>query len=92
MFVLLYIISQMTVTQQDLDARFEAVFREIFDDETLTLHDDMSAKDIDGWDSLAQINLIVAIESEFGIRFKSNELTALANVGALKKAVSARVS
>jgi len=82
----------MTVTQQDLDTQFEAVFREIFDDETLTLRDDMSAKDIDGWDSLAQINLIVAIESEFGIRFKSNELTALANVGALKKAVSARVS
>lgn len=82
----------MTVTQQDLDTRFETVFREIFDDETLTLRDDMSAKDIDGWDSLAQINLIVALESEFGIRFKSNELTALANVGALKKAVSARVS
>ncbi len=82
----------MTVSQQDLDTRFEAVFREIFDDETLNLRDDMSAKDIDGWDSLAQINLIVAIESEFGIRFKSNELTALANVGALKKAVSTRVS
>ena len=74
----------MTVTQQDLDTRFES--------EDLILRDDMSAKDIDGWDSLAQINLIVAIESEFGIRFKSNELTALANVGALKKAVSARVS
>lgn len=82
----------MTVTQQDLDTRFESVFREIFDNEDLILRDDMSAKDIDGWDSLAQINLIVAIESEFGIRFKSNELTALANVGALKKAVSARVS
>ncbi len=82
----------MTVTQQDLDMRFESVFREIFDNEDLILRDDMSAKDIDGWDSLAQINLIVAIESEFGIRFKSNELTALANVGALKKAVSARVS
>ena len=81
----------MTVTQQDLDTRFESVFREIFDNEDLILRDDMSAKDIDGWDSLAQINLIVAIESEFGIRFKSNELTALANVGALKKAVSARV-
>ena len=82
----------MTVTQQDLDMQFESVFREIFDNEDLILRDDMSAKDIDGWDSLAQINLIVAIESEFGIRFKSNELTALANVGALKKAVSARVS
>lgn len=82
----------MTVTQQDLDVRFETVFREIFDDETLTLSDDMSAKDIEAWDSLAQINLIVAIESEFGIRFKSNELTALANVGALKKAVAIRVS
>lgn len=82
----------MNMTQNDLDTRFETVFREIFDNEDLILRDDMSAKDIDGWDSLAQINLIVAIESEFGIRFKSNELASLANVGALKKAVAARVS
>ncbi|MCW1967549.1 MAG: acyl carrier protein [Anaerolineae bacterium] len=82
----------MTMTQSNLDTRFETIFREIFDNEDLILRDDMSAKDIDGWDSLAQINLIVAIESEFGIRFKSNELASLANVGALKQAVSARVS
>ncbi len=59
----------------------ESIFRELFRDKTLAIHPDTSAKDIEGWDSLAHITLIVAIEKKFGIRFKLAELQELRNVG-----------
>jgi acyl carrier protein len=61
----------------------QAVFRDIFDDEALAIRRDMTASDIDDWDSLAHINLIVAIEKEFSIKFAIGELQKLQNVGDL---------
>jgi acyl carrier protein len=49
----------------------------------LTLSKATTAQDVDGWDSLMHINLIVAIEREFKIRFTTKEITALRNVGDL---------
>lgn len=57
------------------------IFCDIFDDETIRINDETTAKDIEGWDSLAQINLIVQIEKEFKIKFNLNEVEALARVG-----------
>jgi acyl carrier protein len=58
-------------------------FRFVFDDPNLELKRSTSAKEVEGWDSLTYINLIVAIESEFRIRFTTAEITALENVGEL---------
>ena len=49
--------------------RLQEIFRDIFDDEELVITEDMSANDIEDWDSLAQINLIIAIEKEFKVKF-----------------------
>lgn len=59
----------------------EGIFRDLFRDEGLAIHTETSAKDIEGWDSLAHITLIVAIEKKFGIKFKLAELQELSNVG-----------
>lgn len=59
------------------------VFRQVFDDETLTIGETTTAQDVAEWDSLHHITLIVAIEAEFGIKFKSSEYEEMANVGAL---------
>jgi acyl carrier protein len=59
----------------------EGVFRDLFRDKSLTIHTETSAKDIEGWDSLAHITLIVAIEKKFGIKFKLAELQEIRNVG-----------
>lgn len=59
----------------------ESIFRDIFRDESLAIHTETSAKDIEGWDSLAHITLIVAIEKKFGIKFKLAELQEVLNVG-----------
>ncbi|GAA3762244.1 acyl carrier protein [Terriglobus aquaticus] len=59
------------------------IFREVFDDDTLTLTPETTAADIDGWDSMAHIGLIVAIEERMGVKFNSAELESLHNVGQL---------
>ena len=65
-------------------ARLERIFREVFNDDSLILRDDMTSRDIAGWDSLAHINLMFSIESEFDVRFVGNQLAELANIGELK--------
>jgi len=51
------------------DQRLQAVFREFFGDDSLQLRDGMTFSDFDGWDSLAHMNLINALEAEFGLKF-----------------------
>ncbi len=76
----------------DLHARLEDVFRQVFDNDQLTLRDDMTATDIEGWDSVAHINLMFGIEQAFGIRFKGNELADMTNIGELKQFLSGKVT
>jgi acyl carrier protein len=65
----------------DIVDRLQLVFRDVFDDESIVLHDEMSAKDVDGWDSLSHVQLIVAVESAFDIEFETAEISELKNVG-----------
>ena len=67
----------------DTKERIQTVFRDIFDDDSIILRDDMTAADVENWDSLNHIDMIVAIESEFKIRFTTAEVTSLKNVGEL---------
>ena len=59
------------------------VFREVFDDETIILNDQTTADDIDDWDSLEHINLMIEVEYAFGIKFNMGEINNLKNVGEL---------
>ena len=58
-------------------------FREFFDDEKLTLHAETTARDVDGWDSLAHVRLLLTIERKFRIRFSVPEVGSLRSVGDL---------
>ena len=60
------------------------VFRTIFNLPTLELRDDLTARDVPGWDSFNHINLVIAIETEFGVVFATDEIAALENVGQMK--------
>jgi acyl carrier protein len=71
------------MSDSDLINRLTSVFRSVFGDETLTLSKATTAQDVEGWDSLMHINLIVAIERKFKIRFTTREITGLGNVGDL---------
>jgi acyl carrier protein len=73
-----------------LHERLEEVFRDIFDDDTIVLSDRTITTDIDGWDSLSHINLMVSIEETFGVQFSGNELAEFENVGELKQFLASR--
>jgi acyl carrier protein len=72
----------------DIMSRLSHVFRDVFDDESLQITEATTAKDIDGWDSLNHVNLIVAVEKAFRIKLTMKEASGLANVGALAELVA----
>ena len=65
----------------DVRAGVQKIFRDVFDDPTIELRDDMTAGDIEDWDSLAHINLIVAFEHGLGIKFATAEISRTKEVG-----------
>jgi len=67
------------------------VFREVFDDDSLVLEDNMTADDVDAWDSLSHVNLMIAVEIAFGIEFKQSEIQSFANVGELRKTIESKL-
>ena len=69
--------------QQTVVPRLTEVFRRVFDTPSLTLERSMTADDVEDWDSLTHINLIVAIEKDFKFKFTTAEVAKLANVGDL---------
>jgi acyl carrier protein len=71
------------VTKDEVLERLTEVFRSMFDDPSIQLAATTTADDVDGWDSLMHINLIVAIEKEFRVKFATAEVTLLKNVGDL---------
>ena len=71
----------------DVLSRTQSIFRDVFDDENLILKRETSAHDIKDWDSLAQVNIVVACESEFGIKFELNDIMKLISVGDIVDAI-----
>jgi acyl carrier protein len=67
------------------------VFRQVFDDPEILLTPETTADDIDGWDSLSHVNLIVAVANRFNIRFKPKEILGFKNVGDLAKCVESKL-
>ncbi|HQM55775.1 MAG TPA: acyl carrier protein [Anaerolineaceae bacterium] len=75
----------------DIQERLTKVFRTVFDNESITLTPDLTADDIDEWDSLSHINLMLAIELEFGIEFSQSEIQDFRNVGELIECVKTKL-
>jgi len=75
----------------DIQERLTKVFRTVFDNESITLTPDLTADDIDEWDSLSHINLMLAIELEFSIEFSQSEIQNFSNVGELIECVKTKL-
>lgn len=65
----------------DVMVRLQDVLRDVFDDDDIAITAATTAKDVEGWDSLNHVNLVVAVEKTFGIKFTTKEVTTIANVG-----------
>lgn len=65
----------------DVKAKLQEIFRDVFDDDEIELFDEMTSADVEDWDSLSHVDLIMRIEKEFGIKFTVDEITNTENVG-----------
>jgi acyl carrier protein len=79
------------MTEQQVRTKLTEVFRDIFEDDGLELRDTMTAADVEGWDSLSHVNMVVAVEKIFRTKFTTKEIGALANVGDLVTLVLRKV-
>lgn len=69
------------MTREEVYERLNAVFRDVFDDDTITVQDETTADDVDGWDSFEHINLVVAVEEEFSFKIPMGKVLTMKNVG-----------
>lgn len=76
----------------DIKTRLQDVFRKVFDDESINIFDEMSAKDLEQWDSLNHVILIVAVEKDFKVKFKTAEVSELKNVGEFIKLIDRKLA
>ena len=79
------------MTNQEIHQQLTAVFRDVFDNPTIEISDTTTAPDVEGWDSITHVNLIVAVEKAFNITFTTKEVKALANVGDFIALIAKRV-
>jgi acyl carrier protein len=70
--------------------RLTGVFHDVFDDDSIEVTPQLSAKDVDGWDSLMHIRLILTVEKAFKVKFSTSEIGKLENVGELVLLIQAR--
>ena len=80
------------MSKEELYSKLNEVFREVFDDESITVTNETTADDIEDWDSLEYINLIVAIEKKFGIKFNMGEVNSFKNVGEMAGSIVSKLA
>ena len=80
------------MTQADIFVRLQVLFRDLFDDNSIVLTPETTARDVERWDSLSHVDMMVMVEEAFDIRFSTREVTGLANVGQLVQAIERRTA
>jgi acyl carrier protein len=66
---------------------FNKIFKDVFDNPDLEINASTTSRDVEDWDSLNHIQLVVAIEKRFGVKFTTEEVSSYNNVGAMCEAV-----
>lgn len=65
----------------DARVKLQEILQTVLDDDTIELRDETTAEDVPGWDSLAHLNIVIAVEKAFGIRFAAAEIAGLKQPG-----------
>lgn len=77
---------------EQTQAALTKIFHDVFDDDTIVLRPDLTAADVEGWDSLAHVRLLLTVERKMGIRFNAAEAGKLKNVGELLELIDSKLS
>ena len=79
------------MSREEVFERLHEIFWDVFDDEDIRLTDATTSDDIEDWDSLEHINLMAAVESEFGIKFSMGQIVTMKNVGEMADIILQKV-
>lgn len=79
------------MSREEIFERLDAVFQDVFDDDEITVNEETTADDIEDWDSLEHINLVAAVETEFGMKFTMGEVVTMKNVGEMVDIILTRI-
>ena len=80
------------MTGEEILAQLQGIFQDVFDDDSLVIERKTCDDDIEDWDSLAQINLVVAIEKEFKVKFSLDDLITLNDVGDMVDLIARKIA
>lgn len=75
---------------KEIEGKLQEIFREVFEDEELIIAAEMTAEDIEDWDSLTHFQMIMEVEMEFGIKFTTDEIANLTSVGELMNLIESK--
>jgi acyl carrier protein len=78
------------MNESEIYTRLTSVFHDVFDDDSLVVTPELSAKDVDGWDSITHIRLLLTVERAFKLKLSTIEISKLENVGSLVTLIAAR--
>jgi acyl carrier protein len=78
--------------KSEIVSRLTPIFRDVFGDDTLVVTDSMTAADVAAWDSLSNINMIIAVEKAFGVKFSIKDVRSLKNVGELLELIERKAA
>jgi acyl carrier protein len=72
--------------------RLQAILRDLVDSDQVVITDETRADDVEGWDSVVQINLMFAVEQEFSVQFSNTSVFQFQNVGELRRWIEASMT
>lgn len=77
--------------RNEIEKKLEKIFKTVFNNDSIVLTNELTANDVDGWDSLSHMLLISEVEQEFSIRFKLNDLNKMRNVGDMINIITSKL-
>ena len=80
------------MTREQIFKKLDVVFRDVFDDDSICVAESTTSEDIEDWDSLEHINLIAAVEQEFGVKFNMGQVVTMKNVGEMADIIMCQLS
>lgn len=80
------------MTREEIISNLTVIFHEVFNDNSIILRDDMTASDVDSWDSLTHMLMITKVEEDLNIKFKLRELNKLKQVGDLVAVIESKLA
>lgn len=80
------------MNKEQVQKKLQDIFRDVFDDESIELFDEMTSDDVEDWDSLSHISLISDIEASFSIEFTTEEIMNTKNVGEFIRIIEGKLS